>query len=199
MNPYAQGGWRNTGNPNAASGSNTVPQPSIFGALPFVTPSPLPMFVSFRFTSYSPSILNSTVMGPQAQTYFHVNTDIPTPGFTVITNSANQPTAIIEWARHPVLEIRGIVPKQQTSQWLALAPEKRYRTMTVKNKTFVWAPDGESICLYSPGLGAPQTHARVTREEGAVALDITSDAIQMGLLDVCVAAALLLQCGRKID
>ncbi|KAJ7893365.1 hypothetical protein B0H14DRAFT_3671853 [Mycena olivaceomarginata] len=199
MNPYAQGGWRNTGNPNAASGSNTVPQPSIFGALPFVTPSPLPMFVSFRFTSYSPSILNSTVMGPQAQTYFHVNTDIPTPGFTVITNSANQPTVIIEWARHPVLEIRGIVPKQQTSQWLALAPEKRYRTMTVKNKTFVWAPDGESICLYSPGLGAPQTHARVTREEGAVALDITSDAIQMGLLDVCVAAALLLQCGRKID
>ncbi|KAJ7825544.1 hypothetical protein B0H14DRAFT_3726252 [Mycena olivaceomarginata] len=199
MNPYAQGGWRNTGNPNAASGSNTVPQPSIFGALPFVTPSPLPMFVSFRFTSYSPSILNSTVMGPQAQTYFHVNTDIPTPGFTVITNSANQPTVIIEWARHPVLEIRGIVPKQQTSQWLALAPEKRYRTMTVKNKTFVWAPDGESICLYSPGLGAPQTHARVTREEGAVALDITSDAIQMGLLEVCVAATLLLQCGRKID
>jgi hypothetical protein len=53
--------------------------------------------------------------------------------------------------------------------------------------------------LYSPGLGAPQTHARVTREEGAVALDITSDAIQMELLDVCVAAALLLQCGRKID
>ncbi|KAJ7816084.1 hypothetical protein B0H14DRAFT_3111716 [Mycena olivaceomarginata] len=196
MNPYAQ--WGNTGNANAASGS-TVPQPPIFGALPFVTPNPLPMFVSFRFTSFSPSILNSTVMGPHGQTYFRVSTDSSTPGFTAITNAANQPTVIIEWARHPVFEIRGIVPEQQSSQWLVLAPEKRYRTMTVKKKTFVWAPDGESICLYSPGLEAPQTHARVTREEGAVAVDITSDVIQMGLLDVCVAAALLLQCGRKID
>ncbi|KAJ6508126.1 hypothetical protein C8R45DRAFT_1089334 [Mycena sanguinolenta] len=71
--------------------------------------------------------------------------------------------------------------------------------MTAKGKTFVWAPDGESVCLYSPGLGAPQTYARVTREEGAVALDITAEAIQIGLLDVCVAAALLLQCGRNID
>ncbi|KAJ6459972.1 hypothetical protein C8R45DRAFT_1056190 [Mycena sanguinolenta] len=198
-NPYTQGGWQSSSNPRASSSSNTVPQPSLFGALPFVTPNPIPMFVSFRFTSFSPSILNSTVMGPQGKTYFRVSTDVPTPGFTVITNSTNQPTIIIEWRKHPVLEIRDIVPKQQSSQWLALAPEKRYRTMTAKGKTFVWAPDGESVCLYSPGLGAPQTYARVTREEGAVALDITAEAIQIGLLDVCVAAALLLQCGRNID
>ncbi|KAJ7904182.1 hypothetical protein B0H13DRAFT_2510810 [Mycena leptocephala] len=199
FNPYAQGGWANNGNPNAASGSNTVPQPSIFGALPYPTQNPLPIFVSFRFTSFSPSILNSTVMGPQAQTYFHVTTDIPTPGFTVITNAANQPTIVIEWLKHPVIEIRGIVSKQQSSQWLALSPEKKYRTMTAKGKTFVWAPDGGSICLYSAGLASPQTYARITREEGAVALDITAEAIQIGLLEVCVAAAFLLQSGRRID
>ncbi|KAJ7848816.1 hypothetical protein B0H14DRAFT_2582793 [Mycena olivaceomarginata] len=125
-----------------------VPQPLIFGALLFMTPSPLPMFISFWFTLFGLSILNSTVMGPHGQTYFRISTDIPTPRFTVITNAANQPTAIIEWARHPVLEIRGIVPKQQSSQWLALAPEKLYCTMTVKKKTFVWAPDGESICVH---------------------------------------------------
>ncbi|KAF8209121.1 hypothetical protein K438DRAFT_1573248 [Mycena galopus ATCC 62051] len=146
-NPYTQGGWRNTGNPNAPSGSGTIPQPSMYGALPYPAASPLPMFISFRFTSFSPSILNSTVVGPQGETYFRVSTDIPTPGFTIITNSSNQPTIIIEWSRNPVLEIRGIVPKQQTSQWLALAAGKRYRTMTAKNKTFVWAPDGESICV----------------------------------------------------
>jgi hypothetical protein len=53
--------------------------------------------------------------------------------------------------------------------------------------------------LYSAGLGTPQIYARVTREEGAVALEITAEAIQIGLLEVCVAAALLLQCGRRID
>lgn len=88
--------------------------------------------------------------------------------------------------------------------------------MTAKGKTFVWAPDEESICvrvmsiplsvsfivifqLYSSGLGVPQTYARVTREEGAVALEISEEAIQIGLLEICVTAAFLLQSGRKID
>jgi hypothetical protein len=55
--------------------------------------------------------------------------------------------------------------------------------------------------LYSAGLGTPQTDARVTREEGAVALKITAEAtsMQIGLLEVCVAAAFLLQSGRRID
>ncbi|KAK7020091.1 hypothetical protein R3P38DRAFT_3318987 [Favolaschia claudopus] len=199
FNPYAQGGWQNSRNPNATSSRNTIPQPSVYGAVPFVASGPTPMFVSFRFTSFSPSILNSTVMGPHGKTYFHVTTDVPTPGVTVISNSNNQPTAIVEWLRNPMVEVRGFVHKQQTSDWLALAQGKRYRTMTAKNKTFVWAPDDDSICLYSSGVGAPETYARLTREDGAVALEITSEAIQLGLLDVCVAAALLLQCGRKID
>ncbi|KAJ6500218.1 hypothetical protein C8R47DRAFT_1068436 [Mycena vitilis] len=199
FNPFAQGGWRNPANPNAASSSDTVPQPSIFGALPYPTQNQPSMFISFRFTSFSPTILNSTVVGPQAKTYFRINTDVPTPGFTVITNAANQPMVIIEWLKHPVVEIRGIVSKQLTSEWLVLSEEKRYRTMTAKGKTFVWAPDNASICLYSPGLGTPHTYARVTQEEGTVLLEITAEAIQLGLLETCVAAAFLLQSGRTID
>ncbi|KAJ7908495.1 hypothetical protein B0H13DRAFT_1878625 [Mycena leptocephala] len=43
FNPYAQGGWRNTANPNALrSFSSLPPQPSIFGALPFPTQTPTP-------------------------------------------------------------------------------------------------------------------------------------------------------------
>jgi hypothetical protein len=41
--------------------------------------------------------------------------------------------------------------------------------------------------------------AKITRANGAVTLDMTPDAIQLGLLDVAVSAALLLQCGRNID
>ncbi|KAJ6554862.1 hypothetical protein B0H19DRAFT_1210946 [Mycena capillaripes] len=199
MSTIVVSGWQNAANGNAISSRNAVSQPSIFGALPYPTQNPPSMFVAFRFTSFSPTILNSTVMGPQAQTYFHVNTDIPTPGFTVITDAANQPLVIIEWSKHPVVEIRGTVTKHRSSEWLALSSEKRYRTMTGKGKTYVWAPDGDSICLYSCGLGAPQNLARVTHEEGAVALEITADAIRIGPLEICVAAALLLQCGRRID
>ncbi|KAJ6562169.1 hypothetical protein B0H19DRAFT_1026954 [Mycena capillaripes] len=198
FNPYAQGGWANPGNPNASS-SGTVQQPSLFGALPYPTQSPSPVFMSFRFTSFNPTILNSTVAGPQGQVYFRVRTDTPTPGFTIISNAANQPMTVIEWLMHPVLEIRGTVSKQQSSEWLALGQGKRYRTMTAKSKTFVWAPEEESICLYSTGLGVPQTYARVTRNEGAVALEISKEAIQIGLLEICVTAAFLLQSGRKID
>ncbi|KAJ6570845.1 hypothetical protein DFH09DRAFT_916822 [Mycena vulgaris] len=198
FNPYAQGGWTNAGNSNASS-SRGVPQPSIFGALPYPTPVSAPTYMSFRFTSFSPTILDSAVTGPKSRTYFRVKTDSPTVGFTVAHNSANQPMIIIEWLKHPVIEIRDILSKRQTSHWMALSPDKRYRTMTACGKTFVWAPDGQYICLYSSGLGAPQIYARVYRDEGEVALDLTTEAIRIGLLEVCVAAALLLQSGRNID
>ncbi|KAJ7089566.1 hypothetical protein C8R44DRAFT_648678 [Mycena epipterygia] len=199
FNPYAQGGWTNTANPNAGHPGNTVPQPSIFGALPYPTPVSSPTFIPFRFTSFSPSLLDSTVIGPHSRTYFRVKTDVPTVGFTVIQDAANRPVIIIEWLKHPIIEIRDIMSKRQTSHWLALSPDKSYRKMNALGKTFVWAPDGKYICLYSSGLGAPQIYARVCREEGAVELELTAEAIQIGLLEICVAAALVLQSGRNID
>ena len=57
----------------------------------------------------------------------------------------------------------------------------------------------DRIKLYAPGLGEPETYARMTREEGAVALEVTAEAIRIGLLDVCVTAAFLIQSGRNID
>ncbi|KAF7359953.1 hypothetical protein MVEN_00722100 [Mycena venus] len=216
FNPFAQGGWSNTANPNAgSSGTGPPPQPSIFGALPFMwfkvsgisnlahhlldpTRHPTPMFMTFRFTQFSPTIMDSIVIA-NSRTYFHIKTDVPTVGYTVIHNSANQPTIIIEWLKHPVIEIRDILSKRQTSQWLELPADKIYRTMTARGKTFLWVPDGSYISLYSSGLSAPQTYACVARGEGAVALELTSEAIQIGLLEVAIAAALLLQCGRNID
>jgi hypothetical protein len=53
--------------------------------------------------------------------------------------------------------------------------------------------------LFSAGLRAPQIYAHVSREEGQLVLELTLEAIQLGLLEVCVASALLLQCGREID
>ncbi|KAJ7732037.1 hypothetical protein B0H16DRAFT_1861238 [Mycena metata] len=193
MNPFAHG-WNAPG-----SSGNTVPQPSIFGALPYPTRSTSAMFMSFVFTSFAPTILDSTVVGPKSKIYFRVRTDVPTVGFTIIHNSANQPMIIIEWLQHPVIEIRDILSKRETASWLPLSADKSYRTMNALGKTFVWAPDGRYICLYSAGLGRPQIYARVIREEGQVTLELTAEAIQLGLLEICIAAALLLQCERRID
>ncbi|KAJ7475008.1 hypothetical protein FB451DRAFT_1465405 [Mycena latifolia] len=202
FNPYAQGGWKNTANPNAGSSRGTVQQPSILGALPypsgFGVAMSCPTFMPFRFTSFSPTILNSVVTGPQSRTYFRITTDSPTVGFTVIHNLANEPMVIIEWARHLVIEIQDIVSKRPTSEWLALSPDKTYRTMSPNGKPF-WASDGNYICLYAPGLGAPQLHARVFRDGNEVTLEITAETIQIGLLEICIAAALLFKSGRNID
>ncbi|KAJ7454633.1 hypothetical protein B0H11DRAFT_1740370 [Mycena galericulata] len=207
-NPYAQGGWKNEANTTAGtSGNPTLPQPSIFGALPYPTQASSSMLLSFRFTSFNPTLLDSIVMGPRSQAYFRATTDAPTVGFTVVHNSANQPMIMIEWSEEPIVEVRGIIPKQYTSKWLALSPDKRcvcclipWRIQThVSINIFFWAPDGECICLFSSGLGAPQIYARVSREERAVKLELTAEVIQVCLLEICIAATLLLQSGRNID
>ncbi|KAJ7691007.1 hypothetical protein B0H17DRAFT_935402 [Mycena rosella] len=204
FNPYAQGGWPNTENPNASPPRGTIPQPSIFGALPYPTPvsSPTPAsspFITFRFTSLSPTILDSVVLGPQSRTHFHIITDAPMVGFTIICDSANQPTIIIEWVEHPIIEIRGILSKRRTSNWLVLSADNSYRTMTASGRTFAWGADGDYTCLYCAGLGAPQIYARVFRQNEDLVLEMTPEAVQIGLLEICVAAALLLESGRNID
>ncbi|KAJ7687995.1 hypothetical protein B0H17DRAFT_1203198 [Mycena rosella] len=61
------------------------------------------------------------------------------------------------------------------------------------------AASNDTLQLYSAGLGAPQIYARVFREDEEVALELTQEAVQIGLLELCVTAALLLQSGRDID
>ncbi|KAJ7926944.1 hypothetical protein B0H13DRAFT_2229323 [Mycena leptocephala] len=190
FNPYAQGGWRNTANPNAlGSSSNLPPQPSIYGALPFPTQAPAPTLLSFSFTSFNPTILNSTVTGPQSRVYFRITTDTP----------PSASPSVIEWLEHPVVEIRGILSKRHTSSWLALSRNSSHRKMEARGKHFVWVPGGDHIFLYAAGVGQPQVYAQVSRDEDSVTLELTAEAIQIGLLELCVAATFLLQCGKNID
>jgi hypothetical protein len=48
-------------------------------------------------------------------------------------------------------------------------------------------------------VGQPQVYAQVSRDEDSVTLELTAEAIQIGLLELCVAATFLLQCGKNID
>ncbi|KAJ7055221.1 hypothetical protein C8F01DRAFT_994560 [Mycena amicta] len=191
----------------------TVPQPSIFGALPYPTQNVRPAFMTFRFTPLEATIadgglLNASVTGPpNAKTYFRVRTDAPAEGYTVVAHAgSNAPVAVVQWSgagitAGPVVEVRGIVSKRLTSAWLALSPDKSYRAMSARGKSFVWVPEGAHICLYAAGLRQPQMFARISSDSdgGALILEISSEAIQIGILEVCVVAAILLQSGRRID
>jgi hypothetical protein len=123
MNPYAQGGWSNPLNPSAVNnptGTNT----SVYGALPYFSQSATPAFLSFIFASTDGTVLNSTIIGPQSRKYFQVSTDSTASGYSVVQNSQMESVALIEWGNNPIVEIREIVARQQTAQFLPLSPDK---------------------------------------------------------------------------
>ncbi|KAJ7166839.1 hypothetical protein C8R46DRAFT_1271865 [Mycena filopes] len=188
LNPYTQG-WQNPGNSNPNNG-----RPSIFGALPFPANS-APTFFSFRFTSFNPTILNSNVIGPQSRPYFRIITDNPLPGVTVFQNSNGQNIALIQWHRHPEVELRNVVARQRTSEMLSLSPDQSSRLMTINDATFTFTPRDNYIWLSS----GTELLGRISRGQNTVTLELTGEAIHLGILEPAVVATFLLQCGRNID
>ncbi|KAJ6557933.1 hypothetical protein B0H19DRAFT_1070526 [Mycena capillaripes] len=200
MNPYAQGGWSNNNNPNATNNPAWGTTPSIYGALPYSGNPPFaPEFMVFTFSPLDGTILNSLVLGPKSRTYFRVNTDSTTSGFSVVQNPKLESVALIEWRSHPIIEIRDIVSKRATSQWLGLSPDKTHRIMSARGRNFRWTPSEGFIELYSTGVPNPQLFGRISQGQSGVTLELTSEAVHIGLLEVGVAAAVLLMSGRNID
>ncbi|KAJ7509558.1 hypothetical protein B0H11DRAFT_1846605 [Mycena galericulata] len=188
FNPYSQG-W-----PGSNSNTGT---PSIFGALPFPAPDSLPTFFSFRFTSFNPTVLNCTIIGPKSRPYFRIMTDAPMPGVTVFQNSNGQNISLVQWHRHPEVEMRN-VSRQRTSEMLALSNDQSSRTMSVSGRTLTFTPRDNFIWIYSGGT-QPEVLGRISRSQDTVTLELTGEAIHLGLLEPAVVATFLLQCGRNID
>jgi hypothetical protein len=126
-NPFAA--WQltsdnNGGGSSAASG----PPPSIVGALPYPQTSyPLPPDnrITFTFTSFNPTILNCTILGPHNRPYFSVSTDASMLGYTVLKDVKSANVALVEWQNAPLLEVRGILSKRKITDWLKLASDQR--------------------------------------------------------------------------
>ncbi|KAF7342249.1 Auxin efflux carrier [Mycena venus] len=193
INPYAT--WSNSNVRRAVPGV-----PSVHGALPFTADPTASNLVVFHFASFKPSILNCTVLGKNTYPYFTVTTDPAIPGYTAVKNADGKPMALIEWKDGPLVEIRGILPKQRVSDWLTLSGDGSHRTMKVNEQQYIWAPQRSTISLYPAGTQTPELLARISRrEDGTVSLEITSTAVTAGLVETCVVATFLLQCGHKID
>ncbi|KAF9010118.1 hypothetical protein BDQ17DRAFT_1235143 [Cyathus striatus] len=195
-NPF--GGWTEAGQgPSQNVWSDGVPPPSVFGALPY--PSVPSNLLTFYFTSFNPDLLNCAVVGPQGQPYYRVVTDNHMPGYTVIKNAEGKSISLIEWQSHPFIEIRGTLAKQNVRNWLRLSHDRASRSMEVRGMRYTWAPRDKSIILFAGTPSQPTFLAKVTRAHGTIVLEITPDALQLGILDSTITAALLLQCGRNVD
>ncbi|RDB27907.1 hypothetical protein Hypma_002180 [Hypsizygus marmoreus] len=176
----------------------TSPPPSVLGALPYPTlPAPSNL-MAFYITDFSPTILNSRVVGPQGQEYFTITTNNEMPGYTVVKNTEGASIALVEWKTPPMVEIRGLLSKRDIKTWLPLSPDRSSRAMEVRRMRYHWAPHNDSINLYS-GVQAATFLASISRTRTSLVIQMTTDALQLQLLDSVVIAALLLQCGRNID
>ncbi|KAF7329391.1 hypothetical protein MKEN_00200700 [Mycena kentingensis (nom. inval.)] len=202
MNPYAQGGWNGPSSSHSHTGL-----PVLYGALPYPTAASCataPTFICFTFT-YTDSILNSTVTGPQNRVYFRVSTDTTSPSRSIITAEPDGTSvARVEWRTYPVFELRGLVQRNSTAQWLPLSASQTYRTMTVRGRTYRWTPRDSHIELAGapPSAGGgPQLLGRVSQGQTpqTTVLSVTPEAIQIGLLEPAVLATIFLLCGRNID
>ncbi|KAG2041248.1 hypothetical protein BDR03DRAFT_856904 [Suillus americanus] len=193
-NPFAaQDAW------NAGNGQSTwdtsVPPPSIFGALPYPSvSSALPGAITLKFMSLNPTILNCKVIGPRNETYFRVVTD---GGHTVLKDAQSSNIGLLEWRDRPTVEARGLVAKQTMGQWLRLSTDRSHRFMVHNGVGYSWRPHDRFLQLSIPG--SYEILARVSKTYDVVILELTPHAIQLGLLELCVLATILLQCGNSID
>ncbi|KAJ7625741.1 hypothetical protein FB45DRAFT_1030076 [Roridomyces roridus] len=195
LNPYTQAWQNGQSNSNSQNG-----RPSIFGALPYPTPDgATPTFFSFRFTSFNPNVLNCVILGPQSRPHFRIVTDTPLPGVSVLQNSNGQNVALVQWHRHPEIEIRGVVNRQRTSAALTLSRDQTSRSMTVNRTTMTFVPRQDNFIWIYDGDSQTDILGRISRAQDSIHLELTGEAIHTGLLESAVMAAFLLQCGRNID
>ncbi|KAI0729844.1 hypothetical protein C8Q72DRAFT_777261 [Fomitopsis betulina] len=192
MNPYAAGGW----------GSRSGMAPSIFGALPTTTIANAGSMqrdsVLYKFTKCSTTILNCTIAGPNGRAVYRVATESGAPSSTMFKDNDNRNVAMVNWQPNASVEIRGIASRQPVRDWLRLSTDQSKRVMTIGGIQYAWSPIEGFICLYKYQSAAPKVCARVGRAQD-ITLEMTQEAMQLGLLEACLVATVLLTCGHNVD
>ncbi|KAF9000644.1 hypothetical protein BDQ17DRAFT_1245216 [Cyathus striatus] len=197
FNPYAQAGWPNPQNP-LATAQSVHPSTTLNGALPFAFQTPTSQLLSFTFESYNRDILCSTIYGPNDQKYFDIWTSASPNQIsnTVIRKSDGSTVATIEWFQHPVVDINGFVARQPVCQWLPVAGDRSFRTMSFRGRQFAWMPTGNTLYVTGP---ASELISQISRSRDSVTVKMSSEAFRLGLLEIVIVATLLLQSNRNVD
>lgn len=132
-NPYAQGGWFNLE-------TRTLPLPDqrlspTFGALPHYIPVLSPSIITFVFLSPDQDILNCDVTDASFRESYKITTNKRGLGRTTIKRADGEISGIIDWQRHPEIEVPGSFQKERASALLELAPDRRYVISGVERLT----------------------------------------------------------------
>ncbi|KAI0031351.1 hypothetical protein K488DRAFT_52245 [Vararia minispora EC-137] len=189
FNPLVQG-W-------GGGGSST----SMLGALPNWTPqSSMPReALVFHITHYRPTILNSTVLDPNGQPQFRIVTDHGSTRSTIWLDAHRRTVALVDWDVRPVVEIPGLLARTPIKHWLCVSSDRTSRYMEVRGVQYQWTPVDQYICLYLPQEQDANMLARIGRVQTGVTIEVSKDAIQYGLLEVCVVAATLFLSGANFE
>ncbi|KAJ7256348.1 hypothetical protein C8J57DRAFT_1186089 [Mycena rebaudengoi] len=183
------------------------PRPSLPFSASSRSSESYPEVITFVFAcGRRASILNCAVIGKDLCPYFHVVTSTDfMPGYTVFRTNEGHNIATVQWLQNgngAYVELQDTLEKQPVSSWLGVSRDASYRMMYAHGEMYVWVPQNLSICLYhwNPSdHDVPQLLARISRDEERVTLEITVDAINMSLLEMCVIATVLFQSGCQID
>jgi hypothetical protein len=122
-NPYSQGGW-------FGLDTNGLPLPDqrlspTFGALPHYIPVLSPDIITFVFASPTHDILNCDVTDASFQKSYKISTNKPGLGNTTIKRADGEVSGVIDWQRHPEVEVFRSFRKQRASSLLKLSPNGR--------------------------------------------------------------------------
>ncbi|KAJ7070051.1 hypothetical protein C8F01DRAFT_1049201 [Mycena amicta] len=203
MNPFAQG-WNHASHTSSPPLYGVLPGQQQYTPVAAAPPAPAPELVRFTFVPSGPdgTIHTSVVTSPgQAAPCFRITTNSTVHGYSVVQNDKNENIAYVEWLARatPMVDIYGVVSKRSTAEWLPLSSRKSYRRMSARQQTFRWVPSENNINLYSDSSSNPQFFGRLLRTQRGTAVELTLEALQLGLLDIVVVAALVLLSGRNID
>ncbi|KAJ7466846.1 hypothetical protein B0H11DRAFT_1720142 [Mycena galericulata] len=165
------------------------------------------LLLDFVYRRKSRSILNCTVVGRDGYTpYFHIVTCLDVhPGRTLFRTNEGRTIAVVEWGGKgdaTYVEVHKAVTKQRVSEWLRVSGDASHRMMRADGETYVWAPQGNSICvrlLFVPAHSIPNLLARIEKGSHTVRLEISLEAVSRGLVGIAVVATMVFQSGCRID
>ncbi|KAG6806794.1 hypothetical protein H0H93_002441 [Arthromyces matolae] len=119
-------------------------------------------------------------------------------GQTVLIKAGKR-CAVLDWVHSAYvnIEVQGAVPKQTAGRFLELSNDQSYRSMQVFGKWYAWVPRDGIYSLFTVGPNQPELLARVYKEPDVIKLEITAQAVQLGLLEAVVTSTILLHSGRN--